>query len=181
MLVAAIQLPFVQNELVQLVSKSLSKSLNTEVSIGNVSIDFLTRVKLNDILIRDYKKDTLIYAGNVTNKHLLTFDWNKPFQFNGEKLNLSDVKFYLDNTAKDSIFNLTKTFRKSNVKSENTLGEATPEDNRPKLDFIRLGQLDLSNVSFRLRDHYNYQTISFQIEHLDLDAKNGDSLIQYGN
>ena len=183
-LVAAIQLPFVQNKLVQLVSKSLSKSLNTEVSIGNVSIDFLTRVKLNDILIRDYKKDTLIYAGNVTNKHLLTFDWNKPIQFNGEKLILSDVKFYLDNTVKDSIFNLTKTFRKSNVKSENTLGEATPEDNRPKLDFIRLGQLDLSNVSFRLRDHYNYQTISFQIEHLDLDAKKwrfSDSIWQLGN
>ena len=37
---------------------------------------------------------------------------------------------------------------------------------------------------FRLRDHYNYQTISFQIEHLDLDAKKwrfSDSIWQLGS
>lgn len=158
--------------------------MNTEVSVGEVSIDFLTRVNLNDVLIRDYKKDTLIYAGNVSNKYLLKVDWKKPFQFNGEKLILSDVKFYLDNTTQDSVFNLTKTFKQSNTKSKDTIGKLTTKKEKPRLDFLRLGQLNLNNVSFRLRDRYNYQTISFHIDHLDLDAmkwKFSDSIWQMGN
>ena len=183
-IILTVQFPFVQNKLVQLASESLSKSLNTEVSVGNVSINFLTRVNLNDVLIRDYKKDTLIYAGHVSNKYLLKVDLKKPFQFNGEKLILSDVKFYLDNTVQDSIFNLTKTFKRSNTKSKDTTGKLTTQKEKPKLDFLRLGQLNLNNVSFRLRDRYNYQTISFHLEQLDLDAKKwkfSDSIWQMGD
>lgn len=167
-----IQLPWVQNQLVDKVSEKLSKSLNTEVSVGNVSIDFLSRIHLNHILIRDYKNDTLIYAGSLSNQHLLNFSIDRPFQFVGQKLKISDVKFYLDNTIQDSVFNLTKTFKKDVVSINKNTANTEKSKSKTNLSFLRLGELDLQNIDFRLKDKFNYQTISFHVSQLDLDAKN---------
>lgn len=172
LLITAIQLPWVQNKLVDTISSKLSQIIKTEVSVGNVSIDFLTRLHIHDVLIRDYKRDTLIYVGSIANKHLLDYSTDKSLRFIGQKLTLSDVKFYLDNTVQDSVFNLTKTFRKSPPNSQDTINKKLKAQNsKPQIDFLRLGSLHLNNVRFRLKDKYNYQTISFHIDALNLDAR----------
>lgn len=168
----AIQLPWVQNKLVDNATEKLSTILNAEVSVGDVSIDFLSRIQINHILIRDYKKDTLIFAGSLSNQHLLDFAIDRPFLFIGQKLKISDVKFYLDNTIQDSIFNLTKTFRKDGAKLDTSTANTVKSKSNTNLSFLRMGELDLENVDFRLKDKYNYQTISFHVNQLDLDAKN---------
>jgi hypothetical protein len=183
LLILLLQLPWVQNRLVDSISSELSKSIGSEVSVGNVSIDFLSRLHINNVLIRDYKKDTLIYVGSLSNKHLLDFSIDQPLQFIGQKLTLSDVKFYLDNTIQDSVFNVTKTFRKSPPKIKNTSTAAAPKG-KSISNLLRFGKLNLNNVNFRLRDKYNYQTISFHLQELDLDAnqlKFSDSVWKLGN
>jgi len=167
-----LQLPIIQNKLVDYLSVELSQSIGTQVSVGSVSLDYLTRIHVNQVLIRDYKKDTLIYVGSFSNKYLLDFSIDRPFRFMGQELVISDVKFYLDNTVQDSVFNLTKTFRKkSSPKQDSTERKKVEGEAGTKLDFLQLGKLDLKNVDFRLKDKYNYQTISFHIDRLDLDAK----------
>lgn len=180
-LIVAIQLPWVQNRLVQMVSTNLSRNMGTEVSVGNVSIDFLSRIHINDVLIKDYKKDTLLFAGSISNKHILDFSINRPFHFLGQRLKIEDVKFYLDNTRSDSSFNLTHTFRK---KSKDTVSASPKKAKTVNLDFLRFGVLELENVDFRLKDQYNYQTISLHLEDLKLDAKRwrfADSVWQFGD
>ena len=172
MIALLIQLPWVQNKLVDNITEKLSKTLDAEVSVGNVSIDFLSRFHVNDILIRDYKKDTLIYAGSLSNNHLLDFSMDRSFQFIGEKLSMSDVKFYLDNTVQDSIFNITKTFKKGGSTKGTEKVQKSNSKSKPNLSFLRLGDIDIQNIDFRLRDRYNYQTITFHIDQLDLDARN---------
>ena len=44
----------------------LSEELNTTVTLEKLSIDFLTRIHLEGILIRDLKKDTLLYGKDLT-------------------------------------------------------------------------------------------------------------------
>ena len=164
-----IQMPYFQNKLVPLVSKELSSKLGTEVSVGNISIDILTHVHINDILIKDYKKDTMICINSLDNHHSLDLKLNKPFKFNGEKISIDGIKFYLDNTTEDSVFNITHTFSK-NKKKDSTTTKANSAKSKG-LDFLSLGKIDLKNVDFRLKDKYNYQTISLHVNLLEIDAK----------
>ncbi|HBT93412.1 MAG TPA: hypothetical protein DEB23_03960, partial [Chitinophagaceae bacterium] len=55
-------LPWVQNKLITRVASSLSKSIGTEVKIGHVGFSLFNRLDLEDILIKDEKKDTLVFS-----------------------------------------------------------------------------------------------------------------------
>ena len=57
-----IQIPWVQNKLVQKATQSLSSNLGTEVKVGKVSFTLFNSVDLQEILIRDQQKDTLLYT-----------------------------------------------------------------------------------------------------------------------
>ena len=60
-----IQTDWGQNLIIKQVTRKLSKDLNTEVSIKRISIDFFDKLNLEGALIRDQKKDTLLYAGKL--------------------------------------------------------------------------------------------------------------------
>ena len=44
----------------------MSKRLETEVSIKRVKLHFLNKLELEGLLVKDQKKDTLLYAGSAT-------------------------------------------------------------------------------------------------------------------
>ncbi|MGM0376340.1 MAG: translocation/assembly module TamB domain-containing protein [Bacteroidota bacterium] len=58
-------LPGVQGRIVTGVTRQLSNKLNTEVSVGKVHYMPFFGVRLNDLLVRDHKSDTLVYAHHV--------------------------------------------------------------------------------------------------------------------
>ncbi len=60
-----IQLPVVQNYVVDQVAKSLSKSLDTQVRIDEVKIKFFKRLALSGLYIEDHEKDSLFYANEM--------------------------------------------------------------------------------------------------------------------
>src|SRR3954466_13100618 len=55
----------VQNFIVGKLTKSLSEDLKTEVKIGHVNLSLFDKVNLEDVLIKDRNKDTLLSAGAV--------------------------------------------------------------------------------------------------------------------
>ncbi len=57
-----IQIPWVQNKLVQKATQSLSSNLGTEVKVGKVGFTLFNSLDLQDVLIRDQQKDTLVYT-----------------------------------------------------------------------------------------------------------------------
>src|SRR4051812_11496701 len=67
-----IQTSPVQNFIVGKLTKQLSEDLKTEVKIGHVNLSLFDKVNLEDVLIKDLKKDTLLSAGAI--KVRLT-DW----------------------------------------------------------------------------------------------------------
>ena len=68
----AIQTTFVQNWLVGIATKKLSKALGTEVRIQKVNFTLFNKVNLDGTLVRDKQKDTLLYAGALK---LRITDW----------------------------------------------------------------------------------------------------------
>ncbi|MBN2765618.1 MAG: translocation/assembly module TamB domain-containing protein [Paludibacteraceae bacterium] len=52
----------VQNYIARLVTKSLSETLETKVTIGTVNYKLFNRISINDIYVEDRQKDTLIFV-----------------------------------------------------------------------------------------------------------------------
>jgi len=57
-----IKIPSFQNYAIQKITTSLSKSLKTTVSVGRVKIVFVQSLQLEDFLVLDRNKDTLLYT-----------------------------------------------------------------------------------------------------------------------
>ncbi|MBK9225418.1 MAG: hypothetical protein IPO23_13800 [Flavobacterium sp.] len=66
-------MPFVQTKIAQYVTDEINKSYGTDITIEQVSITVFGGVKLKKVLIKDYKKDTLIYANRI-NTNILDFN-----------------------------------------------------------------------------------------------------------
>jgi hypothetical protein len=65
LVILLLQTDYVQNIIIAQVTKELSKDLNAEVSVKHVSFSFFDKLDLDGTLIRDNKKDTLLYAGTM--------------------------------------------------------------------------------------------------------------------
>jgi len=67
-----IHLPFVQNKLVDITTKKLQQITGTEISINSVDFSLFNKFYLNNILVRDKQKDTLLHVGALK---LRITDW----------------------------------------------------------------------------------------------------------
>ena len=98
-----INIPYVQNLLVQQVTESLSKQLQTRVEIKHVNFRLFNSMRLEGLMIEDHNRDTLLYAGALQAR---ITDWffiqEKPIlKFVG----LEDAKINLLRPKTDSVWN----------------------------------------------------------------------------
>ncbi len=61
----AIRIPAVQTHIAQRAATWLSEATNHDVSIGRVDIEFFSNVILEQVQVRDYKKNELFYVGRL--------------------------------------------------------------------------------------------------------------------
>ena len=155
----AIQLTPVQNWLVGIATKKLSKELQTEVSIKHVSFSFFNKANLEGTFIQDKKKDTLLYAGKL--KVSIT-DWF----FLKDKaelkyIGLEDATIKLN--RKDSIWNyqfIADYF--SSPKKKEKKGSVS----------LRFKKIDLKNIRFIQNDLWSGENLTCNLSSLSLDADN---------
>lgn len=72
LMLASLNLSSVQRFLAQKAASILANRLHTKVSVGNVRIDFLNKVLLQELYIEDHSGDTLAYIGEAS---LHITDW----------------------------------------------------------------------------------------------------------
>ncbi len=58
-------MPVVQKKLVDITTKKLQKITGTEISIKSVDFSLFNKFYINDLLVKDKKKDTLLHAGSL--------------------------------------------------------------------------------------------------------------------
>ena len=154
----AIQLTPVQNWLVSIATKKLSKQLHTEVKIEQVNFSFFNKASLKKILIKDKQNDTLLYAGSL--KISIT-DWFFLKQKAELKyIGLEDAKINI--YRKDSIWNyqfLVTYFAAPQKKQSNQSIE------------LNIKKIDLKNIYLIKNDEWRGEKISCKLVSLSADAQ----------
>ncbi len=157
LLYGLLHLPSVQTYLVKKVSENLSSKLKTEVSVKSVDVHFFNKLLIGGVMVRDLKKDTLLYAGTIKGT---VADWF----FLKDKISIENVA--LDNVVvkinrKDSVWNfqfLIDYFSTSKKK----------DTTKPiQLD---LQQLHFSNIRFSQTDQWLGQNMNVSFKNLDVET-----------
>ncbi|RTL49387.1 MAG: hypothetical protein EKK39_10820 [Sphingobacteriales bacterium] len=155
----AIQTTIVQNWLIGIATKKLSKSLGTEVSIKKINVTLFNKLNLDGTLIRDRQKDTLLYAGAL-------------------KLRITDW-FFLKDSADLKYIGLddavVKLQRKDSVWNFQYIVDhfASPKSTNTKNGIaLNLKKLEFNNIRFIKNDEWHGERITAKLNSLLLDADN---------
>lgn len=154
----AVQLPAVQNWLVEKVTNTISDKVKAKVSVGHIRFRFFTRMTMEDFLIEDQSGDTLLYAKTL-DVGITNF---QPFKqrIYLSTIHLIDPKIHLYRTADSEDFNFQFIID----------GLSTPEaeDNENNLYDIRFENVFFSNLNFRMDDSLSEQSLHIAFNELDI-------------
>lgn len=141
-LIVAIRIPSVQNWAVDKATDMLSETLQTEVSIGGVYINFFKTANLEDIYVEDQSGDTLLYA------HELKADIGIFNLFSSEiflnSASLEGAVVDLHRYEADSVFNYQFIV--------DAFAPSTPKDTTAAPWTFGIGSLSLQDVRFDMLD-----------------------------
>ncbi|MEM1325952.1 MAG: translocation/assembly module TamB domain-containing protein [Bacteroidota bacterium] len=154
-----IQIPSVQTKLVQQATKSLSETLNTDVGIGGVDIDFFKTVVLKDIYIESQQQDTLIFAERIGVNVGLARIFNNHIHV--KHVDLQGVKTNLYRAEADSLFNYQFLI--------DAFASTEPVDTTASTTVWTFGidQVDVRDTYFRMLDEYAYNDTEVYLDHLE--------------
>ena len=154
---ALIQSPPVQSWLVSKVTDRLSSSLHTRIRIGHVDFSFFNKMILQQTLVEDQHRDTLLYAGEI--KVNIT-DWF--FARDSAELHyigLNDASVKLQRS--DSVWNyqfLVDYF-------------GSPSSSKPKSKFnLNLKKVQLANIHLLKKDGWRGEDMELSLGSLLVDA-----------
>lgn len=148
----------VQNRIVGKVARRLTERLGAEVRIDRVSISFFNRLALEGLLVRDLRKDTLLYAGDL---NIRLTDW---FFLRDETdiryVGLNDV--LVRTSRHDSSWNYQFILDAFATKGR----KDTARSRRPFL----LQRVEVNRLRFSEVDAWAGRNTTFAVRHFDLDA-----------
>lgn len=176
-----VQIPTFQNYIVRKVTTFLSEELHTTVSVGRVRLVFFQSVQLEDLLILDRNKDTLLYTkylnaslngglvdlldNKIDIKHISMSDLHANLVANGSKYdnNFQFLLNYIDNGHPDSLFSKPKKYPKQINLSFNTI-----ELKNIDISYINVGKGNNFKINFdKLYASFSDFDINKNIFHVD--------------
>ncbi|RKR82171.1 uncharacterized protein DUF490 [Mucilaginibacter gracilis] len=164
-LILALQFKPVQTWAAKKATAYLSKELGTTVSIKSLYIKPFSSVVLEDLIVLDQQKDTLLSTPNLTvqlaNFHIFTSIKKKVIDFN--LIQLDNGSFYLKK-LKDSSTNLS--FIINHFKSKDTI------KTKGQPWTITFEKLALNNFHFRYKNYLSNEVSGAQVNFNDVDVKN---------
>jgi hypothetical protein len=100
-LLGIVQTSAFKNYAVDKATAYLSKELKAEVSIGSIDIRYLDRINVNNVLLRDQQKDTMIFVSELkANYRLFSFSSEK-YTLDKVLLNNADVRIGIPEGSKE--------------------------------------------------------------------------------
>lgn len=154
-----LQLRPVQTFLAHQVLSLVSNQTDHEISIDRVEIAWLDQVQLHEILVRDYKEDTLVYTEKLMVNYTLTD------LINGAYMSIEEVSsenLRLKLTKYDSLSKLNISVFLDALKTDTTKKESKPLN----VDFLGLADLRLTlqdKSSKRQPDKLDFGNLDFTI------------------
>lgn len=162
-------IPAVQTKLGKYATKRLNDDFKTDINIGKVGLQLNGDIELKEILIRDYKKDTLISIGEL-NSSIISFK-----NLYNSKLNFGDIDI------QNLVFNL-KTYKGEEDTNLDVFVDKFDDDNPrvgPSEFLFSSSDVSIEDGIFRLIDE-NLETPKI-FEFADLNANTTNFLINGPN
>ena len=158
-----IQIPSIQNKIVQYATTFISKKTHTRVELKNIRISFPKSIIINGLYLEDQKKDTLIYAGKAKlNIALYSLFVNK-ISISSFTLEDATVKLYSTQTTPQFNYNFLFSAFSDTTQQVKT-------DKQSKWTFS-LDRVYLKNVRFSYRDEYAGMNVVATLEKSDFTMK----------
>lgn len=169
LLTLAIQIPAVQNYVKTRTEKYLAKQLESEVKIDEVSIEWLSRMGISHLLIKDKAGDTSLFAGHVA----VSMDMNlieifrKHYIINN--ILLEQIHFTNRNVS-DSTTSIAYIFKKLFPPKPNNV---TSSGKGLEIDLKNINLTDVSYTDYTkdLPAVYALHQAEIQVNYLDLENK----------
>ncbi len=177
----------VQTYLTHYVAEELSASLQTDISVGKVSVTFFNRIQLRNLYFQDLNGDTLFYASKVKARISRLNRTKKEISIGRLAFNDASIHLITDTTGTINLkfiidrLNKPKTDKKGNWKSSldridftdsrfryTRVGNEAPEAG------INFQDMDLRDLQIKLTDFgISGDTISYDIKSLAFIEKSG--------
>ncbi len=157
-----IQIPSVQNKIVDYATSFVSSKTNTKVEIKNVGISFPKAIALEGIYLEDTQSDTLVYAGMVK-VNIALYDLFRS-KINIGSIALEDATIKLYSTQTNKLFNynfLITSFSDTNK-------QADKKPSAPAKWTFSLDKVKLTNVKFTYNDVYGGMSVFAAIANSDV-------------
>jgi hypothetical protein len=135
-----LQVPFVQNIVVQQITKRLSAQTESQVSLKRIQFNIIKGVLIDDFLIKDMENDTLLFA------HQFDLELNRNF------LHILDRELYVNKIRLEHchIYSYTKAGKEQSEFGrvmKSLLGNNQDKEEK-QIFSINLNELDLQSVSY---------------------------------
>ena len=155
-------IPAVQTKLGQYATKRINDDFKTDINIGKVGLQLNGDIELKEILIRDYKKDTLISIGEL-NSSIISFK-----NLYNSKLNFGDIDI------QNLVFNL-KTYQGEEDTNLDVFVDKFDDDNPrqgPSKFLFSSSDVSIENGIFRLIDENRETPKVFEFTELNANTTN---------
>lgn len=162
----AIQIPYVQNRLVQKAVGFLQNKIGTDVSLKHISLSVPKKIVLTGLYLEDQKKDTLLYAGEIEINTDLWGLTKRTIQLND--VGLSDFSAFISRNDGDSTFNfdyILKAFA----------GDTTVIADTTQAPWnFSIGDVSLNDIRISFNDALMGNAIALELGTLDVSAEQFD-------
>jgi uncharacterized protein involved in outer membrane biogenesis len=157
-----IQIPSVQNKIVDYATSFVSSKTNTKVEIKNVGISFPKAIALEGIYLEDTQSDTLVYAGMVK-VNIALYDLLSS-KINISSFALEDATINLYSTQTDKLFNYNFLI----TSFSDTTKQADKKPSAPAKWSFSIDKVKLTNVKFTYNDVYGGMSVFAAIANSDV-------------
>lgn len=159
-----IQLPPVQNKLVQQAVAFLEKKIGTDVSLDHISISFPKTIVLEGIYLEDQKQDTLLYAGRFAVDTDLWGLFRKEIELN--EISLKNCRAYIHRPENDSAYNFSYILKAFAGDSTDT---ATVNSWK-----INVEEIEFRNIRSRYNDYLTGNHLELTLGELEVSISTFD-------
>lgn len=161
----AIQIPAIQQRLLQKGVTFIHQKIGTPVSIGHISVKFPKKVVIEDVYFEDQSNDTLLYAGRLAVNTDLFALVNNRIQLNS--VELKNLTANIERSS-DSVFNfdyIIEAFTSDTTQQSDTTSAGW--------DFS-LHNMDLQGINLSYQDSLEGTYIDLQLGTLDVEVDEFD-------
>ncbi|MBR5613137.1 MAG: translocation/assembly module TamB, partial [Bacteroidaceae bacterium] len=138
-----LNLPFVQEKLSSILSKELSKLLQTEVTVGHVDVGLLNRIIVEDILLEDRQGEEMLKVARLSARYEILPLLNGRFSINS--VQLFGFAFHLNRENPEAVPNYQ--FVLDALAPKDTLKKETNLDLRINSLLVRRGKIKYDVLS----------------------------------